>query len=138
MPTPRKITDHRLNGLNEFIDIAAVDDPSAAGASNVYEIHLSGLPSGSRVPAIIRVEFQNGAIGGPADINGPSMEAYLAILIDRLKGFQGMNSTQTGVAAPFACRENACALTHLEEALQWLRKRTLDRIARGVEGKLLK
>lgn len=138
MPIPRKITDHRLNGLNEFIEIFAVDEPTAAGASNLYEIRLVGLPNGTRVPTLIRVEFQNGAIGGPADINGPSMEAYLAILIDRLKGFQGMNSSQTGIAAPFACRENACALTHLEEALQWLRKRTIDRIARGVEGKLIK
>lgn len=132
----RRITDHRLNGLNEHIEIDAIDEPSAAGASNVYEITLQ-LPAGSRIANRIRVEFQNGAIAGAADINGTSMEAYLAILIDRLKGFQGMNQAQTGAAAPFACRENACALTHLEEALQWLRKRTLDRLARGVEGKLV-
>jgi hypothetical protein len=133
----RKITDHRLNGLNEFIEIMAGPPNAETGASNVYELRLVGLPAGSRIGGIMRVEFQAGAIGGPESINGFSMEALIAVLVDRLKGFQGMNTSLTGVAAPFACRDNACALTHLEEALQWLRKRTLDRVARGVEGKLV-
>jgi len=34
----------------------------------------------------------------------------------------------------FPCRENACALTKLDEALMWLEKRTKDREQRGVEG----
>lgn len=34
----------------------------------------------------------------------------------------------------FHCRENAIAITKLQEALMWLNKRTEDRIARGVEG----
>lgn len=34
----------------------------------------------------------------------------------------------------FACRENAIAITKLEEALLWLGKRKADRISRGVEG----
>lgn len=32
------------------------------------------------------------------------------------------------------CRENASAITKLDEALMWLNKRTEDRNARGVEG----
>lgn len=35
---------------------------------------------------------------------------------------------------PFACHENAQALTKCEEALLWLQKRTHDRMRRGVEG----
>ena len=35
----------------------------------------------------------------------------------------------------FACRENALALTKVEEALHWLNHRTADRQRRGVEGK---
>ena len=50
----------------------------------------------------------------------------MAVVVDRLRGFQD---------GPFRCRENACALTHLEEALMWMGKRTRDRLARGVEGK---
>jgi hypothetical protein len=45
--------------------------------------------------------------------------------IDRLQSFQ---------SGDFACRENALALTKLEEALHWLDHRTKDRQRRGVEG----
>jgi hypothetical protein len=34
----------------------------------------------------------------------------------------------------YACRENAIALTHIQDAMMWLQKRTRDRMARGVEG----
>ena len=37
-------------------------------------------------------------------------------------------------AGPYACRENAEALTHIEEALMWLNKRVEDRAQRGVLG----
>lgn len=39
-----------------------------------------------------------------------------------------------GLNAKFPCRENAVAITKLDEALMWLEKRTKDRIARNVEG----
>lgn len=53
----------------------------------------------------------------------------MAVVIDRLQGFQ---------SGQYACRDNAIALTKLEEALMWLNKRTNDRIARGVEGTSIK
>lgn len=34
----------------------------------------------------------------------------------------------------YPCRENAMAITKLDEALLWLGKRTADRMKRGVEG----
>jgi len=49
----------------------------------------------------------------------------LAVLCDRLRGFQ---------AGQYACKANACALTHLEEAQHWLQQRTIERMRRGVEG----
>lgn len=36
------------------------------------------------------------------------------------------------------CRENSMAITKLEEALLWLRKRTMGREQRGVEGTHIK
>lgn len=39
-----------------------------------------------------------------------------------------------GLNAKFPCRENAMAITKLDECLMWLEKRTKDREARGVEG----
>ena len=34
----------------------------------------------------------------------------------------------------YACRENSLAMTAIEEALLWMKKRSLDRVARNVEG----
>ncbi len=70
------------------------------------------------------INFQDGPIG-EAGINGVMDENFIAIVIDRLQGFQ------TG---PYSSRYNAIAITKLEEALMWLQKRTRDREARGVEG----
>ncbi|AQN32530.1 hypothetical protein BCP12_118 [Bacillus phage BCP12] len=47
------------------------------------------------------------------------------MILTRLQFFQNTK---------FACRENAMAITKLEEALMWLNKRTTDRRNRGVEG----
>lgn len=49
----------------------------------------------------------------------------LEIVRDRLEGFQ---------SGEFSSRENPCALTHIEEALMWLNRRTEDRIERNVLG----
>ncbi len=43
-----------------------------------------------------------------------------------------------GLNAKFPCRENACAITKLDEALLWLDARTKNRVERGVEGTSLK
>jgi hypothetical protein len=39
-----------------------------------------------------------------------------------------------GLNEKYPCRENAVAITKLDEALLWLEKRTRVRIERGVEG----
>ncbi len=74
----------------------------------------------------VEIPFQVGTIKS-VGINGVSNEALLAILMDRLEGFQ---------KGQFPCPENAQALTKLEEAGLWLHKRTMNRTTRGVEGKL--
>lgn len=123
----RYLTDHKLNGLNDAIAIAVLDQPGQGNACHVYELTLNSPPGGVGItgtsPTTV-IRFQNGPIL-ESGINGISGEALLAVVIDRLRGFQ---------AGPFACRDNAVALTHLEEALMWLQKRTRDRTARGVEG----
>lgn len=122
----RELTDHKLNGLNEAIKVQVMDDPGQGGACHHYIIYADEskvqLRPGVTVSQII--QFQNGPIN-EAGVNGISQEALLAVIIDRLRSFQ---------AGPYACRDNAIALTHCEEALMWLQKRTRDRMARGVEG----
>ena len=70
------------------------------------------------------VHFQEGPIK-ECGVNGVCNEDLIAMVICRLEHFQ---------KSEFACRENALAITKLEEALLWLRKRTMGRENRGVEG----
>ncbi len=60
--------------------------------------------------------------------DGTTNEEIIEVVIDRLKYLNGK----------FPCKENACAITHLEESLMWLEKRTRDRVKRGVEGQNIK
>lgn len=119
----RQITDHVVNGLNEAIKITVIDGPGSGGANHQYSIDLvGGAPESGGGTTLIH--FQDGPIA-EAGINGISNEALVAVVIDRLRGFQ---------SGQFNCRDNAIALTHLEDALMRLQKRTRDRMARGVEG----
>lgn len=70
------------------------------------------------------VSFQDGPIK-EAGVNGVHNEDLIAMVICRLEHFND---------SPFKSRDNAMAITKLEEALLWLRKRTLGRERRGVEG----
>lgn len=117
----RELTSHKVNGLNEVLRVTACDEPGAGGAPHCYRIEPTvGNASG------VTIDFQNGPLletgGFP---NGLSQEALLAVVEDRLKCFQ---------AGPYACRENALALTHIQEAMHWLHHRTRERMQRGVEG----
>jgi len=73
---------------------------------------------------LAEINFQNGAIK-EVGVNGVMNEDLLAMVIVRLQHFQDTE---------YACKENAMAITKLEEALLWLRKRTMGREQRGVEG----
>lgn len=125
----RTITDHKLNGLNDALEIQVLDEPGQGGACHQYQIVAPSVPqpappSGPSAAFPTLILFQNGPIQ-EAGVNGISGEALLVIVIDRLRSFQ---------AGQYACRENAVALTKLEESLMWLQKRTRDRLSRGVEG----
>ena len=73
---------------------------------------------------LAKIHFQEGPIKEHG-VNGVANEDLLVMVIRRLQGFQD---------SPYSCRENAMAITKLEEALMWLRKRTMGRENRGVEG----
>lgn len=119
----RELTDHIVSGDQAVqLDITVLDEPGAGGANHLYQIE--GFNSESNPSNPWTVLFQNGPIKEHG-VNGVTQEALLAIVIDRLRSFQ---------AGPFACRENAIALTHFEEGLMWLQRRTVARIKRGVEG----
>lgn len=122
----RELTSHKVNGLNEALRIDVLDEPGAGGACHRYVIYRPFDEFNRELNAspVCHITFQNGPIA-EAGVNGISQEALLAIVEDRLKCFQ---------AGPYACRENAIALTKIQEAMHWLHHRTRERMARGVEG----
>jgi len=80
--------------------------------------------SGDKENVLANIHFQEGPIK-ECGVNGVCNEDLIAMVITRLEHFQ---------KSEFACRENALAITKLEEAMLWLRKRTMGREQRGVEG----
>ena len=117
----RNLTDHIVenDAANHQLQIEVTDEPGAGGANHEYLV--STPPPSGRT---FQISFQNGPILENG-VNGLTQEALLAVVIDRLRAFQ---------AGKFSCRENAIALTHCEDALMWLQRRTRARIRRGVEG----
>lgn len=111
-------------GTQRFTTVAAGDEVGAGGANRHYYITRSEASEDTPVEEFGHISFQNGPVK-EIEVNGCFMEDLLVIVIDRLRGFQ---------AGDFACRENALALTKLEEALHWLNHRTALRQKRGVEG----
>ena len=132
----RTITDHIINPANDKLAITVLDEPGSGGANHLYSIEgfdlgknpgcltLNNMADNGDERTGVAILFQNGPIN-EVGVNGLTHEALLAILIDRLRGFQN---------GPYKSKANACALTHLEEALMWLNQRTLERMRRGVEG----
>jgi len=118
----RELTSHKVNGLNEQLSVMAyLDEPGPGNARHCYTI---GYCDEGGVSPIVDIVFQNGPIS-ETGVNGISNESLLAIIEDRLIAFE---------AGEYSCRENYMALTKLQEAMMWLKKRTLDRVERGVEG----
>lgn len=115
----RQIDEHKINPANDTLNITVLDEPGHGGACHEYEVSHSNMPP-------TRISFQNGPINEDGNgVNGLTHEVLLAIVADRLRGFQ---------SGPYSCKANACALTKIEEAQHWLQQRTLERMRRGVEG----
>lgn len=91
-------------------------------APHLFHVYSLRQPKGSEVVGI--VHFQEGPIK-EAGVNGVSNEDLIAMVICRLEHFN---------QSEFKSRDNAMAITKLEESLLWLRKRTIGRENRGVEG----
>lgn len=114
-------------GTQRFSLVQVADEPGPGGACHEYYISRSPQTSEeAQKPAgeFGHIQFQYGPVGENG-VNGCHQEDLLAIVIHRLQCFQ---------SGEFACRENAIALTKLEEAMHWLNHRTNDRQQRGVEG----
>ena len=95
--------------------------------SGKFEITNPGASEPLFMEPMIHIRFQVGPIQ-EVGINGCSIEDVIDVLVARLEGFQ---------RGPFKCRENALAITKMEEAKLWLLYWTQKRQAQGVEGRNL-
>ena len=71
----------------------------------------------------ISLDFQEGPVK-EAGVNGCQNEDVMEILLHRLNQLN----------KAFPCRENALAITNLEQSMLWLKRRTELREKQGVEG----
>lgn len=123
-----------IQKLEILNDVFAIDEPGPGGAHHLYQVCRRNTGRISEDDGTFRtrpenmlltVQMQCGARKEPGSIHGVIDADLLEIVRDRLQDFQ---------SGPFACRENACALTHIEEALMWMNRRVEDRMTRGVLG----
>ena len=125
----RNLTDHQVHPANDKLIVQVLDEPGQGGACHSYYVDgfdISTNPSATEEDNYLYILFQNGPISEEGvGVNGITHEVLLAIVADRLRSFQ---------KGPYSCKANACALTHIEEAMHWLQQRTLERMRRGVEG----
>lgn len=113
------ITIQKREKLN---DVYVVDQKGIGGAHHAY---LIVSDKGLMEPKECKIQFQDGPRKQEDSIHGVLDTDLLEIVRHRLQCFQ---------QGEFATRENAIALTHIEEALLWMNKRVEDRIERNVLG----
>lgn len=118
-------TIQKREKLNE---VYAVDERGNGGANHEYIISYELFPVGEpkETHEIVNIQFQQGARKEENSVHGVLDSDLLEIVRHRLQCFQ---------AGPFNSRENAIALTHIEEALMWMNRRVEDRIERNVLGR---
>ena len=97
----RAITTHKVNGCNEALIINVLDEPGNGGANHKYDIFTPDFK------VACPIYFQDGPIP-EVGTNGVTHEALLAVIIDRLEGFQ---------RGKFAHSYNADALASLRSAM---------------------
>lgn len=97
-------------------------------APHHFKVHAIDTVSLEKGRLLANINFQEGPIKENV-VNGVANEDLIAMVICRLQSFQN---------SEYSCRENEMAINKLEECLMWLRKRTMDREVRGVEGTSIK
>lgn len=120
----------RIQKRHNLNEVFVVDHPHDVNKGN-HQYHIAhreidpetGL--GIEFKPLLDIQFQNGPRKDPSAKTGVLDTDLLEVVRHRLNGFQ---------SGPYATRENAIALTHIEEALMWMNKRVEDREERGVMG----
>lgn len=115
----REVTEHQVS-VGIVDRVLAGGAVSAGGASSRYVIGVGDSESDGVKQCLAVITFQN---GNPATVgrNGVTLEALLAVSLDRLKAFQ---------AGPFPSDYNAAAIHHIDLALAALKMRQVEQAAK--------
>lgn len=113
-------------GTKKYTKVEVLDEKGQGNANHEYQVIGSKpIPPDNVAGKILgTVSFQNGPIK-EVGVNGVMNEDLMAIVIDRLEGFQ---------SGSYECSENQTALEHMRAALEVSNDRTAKREKRGVEG----
>ena len=113
------------HGTTNYTEILILDNKGPGNANHVYQVRAVEPNEDPYLPSVFAdIKFQKGLVK-EVGVNGLHNEDLIAIVIDRLEGFQ---------SGEFKCKENANAIDLLTAALYRLGDRTADRKERGVEG----
>lgn len=113
----RKLVIPFLNDNSRLYEVYSRENEG----EGIHDYVVSGSHAGSDPEFLLFKSYQKGPVTN--GVNGLLSVIDLQILIDHLKSFQ------TG---SLGTRETALAITHLEEAYNWIARRADDRFVRGV------
>lgn len=108
------LMDHVIEPQDALLQIRVKDEPGPGNANRHYEFYIEPNQGNERGYKT-EIHFQGGSIAEHG-LNGITNEALLAVVIDRLRGFQ---------KGSFPCEENAQALVNAKQSLHWLQQRTI-------------
>lgn len=114
----------RIQREDNLNDVYYEDKIGPGNGRHHYQVYIKGNAETVANP-LLDIHFQEGPRNEPNSIHGVLEADLLEIVRHRLQCFN---------EGEFRTRENACALTHIEEALMWLNKRKDDRKERQVLG----
>ncbi len=113
-----------IDDSHKYTIVKAGDQPGPGGARHNYVVVKKLQEGETEQQTLAHIDFQNGPIK-EAGVNGVMDENLIAIVIDRLMGFQ---------AGPYKCAENQEALEFFQAGLDALKSRTAKREKQGIEG----
>lgn len=96
----------RKNNLNNIYF-----DPTVGPGNGIHSYFV--VESNNETEVLTEIDFQNGPRNEVKSISGVMDSDLLEIVRHRLQQFQ---------SGEYATRENALAITHIEEALMWMAK----------------
>lgn len=115
----KKMKELKMDLLTNKYTKVLVEEEFSYNAPHTFDVQNAETSEN-----LCHIHFQEGPIK-ECGVNGVCNEDLINMVICRLEYFQN---------SEFYCKENALAINALEEALLWLRKRTISRENRGVEG----